>query len=91
MTAHLVITFDNGRSADMGPAARPHDGIGTVRELFAAYDAVAYAEWRDPDTGHVAFQAARVVGADTFGWKSPAMAGWAFAPIMEGVNNARVG
>jgi hypothetical protein len=77
---HLYVTFENGRTADLGPASRPHDGIGTVRDLLVASDDVAYVEWRDPDTGFVAFTGTRV-SAKSFGWKSPAMGSYAYASL----------
>jgi hypothetical protein len=82
----LFITFENGATVDMGAQHPPHDSIGTSRALLAASDDVAYVEWRDPDSGYVAFTATRVsvpAGATpgTFGWKSSMMPAYAFGEL----------
>lgn len=79
----LYITFENGRTVDLGPASRPHDGIGTARNLLQASQDVAYVEWRTPDSaGRPSFEATRV-GLTSFGWRTPTMPGWAFASLVE--------
>lgn len=80
MTAtHLYIDFGDGY-VDFGPAPRPHDGIGAVRRILSAHPDIAAVSWHDPDALYTAFVGRRA-GSGSFGWKSPAMPGTAFAEL----------
>jgi hypothetical protein len=85
---HLYITFENGRTVDMGAQHPPYDAIGTSRALLVASDDVAYVEWRQPETDRASFAATRVSTARphngrpaTFGWRSSTMPAYAFAEL----------
>ena len=87
----MVFEFMDGRTVRMSSVGRPHDGIGTARDLFEAIPTLHRVAWYGPTSDPepergvtLPLFEAFVVSARSMAWRVPSMAVPAFYTIARG-------